>query len=65
MTHSAYQTLAISTADVEVARDLEIPLNAPVAETRRVLCAPDGSVTYLGEATYRGDCIRLEMDLKP
>lgn len=62
---SAHQTLRISTADVEIARDLQIPINAPVAEVRRVLCAPDGSVIYLGEATYRGDYICLEMDLKP
>lgn len=62
---SAYQSLVISTADVSVAHDLDIALNAPVAEIRRVLCAPDGTVIYLGEATYRGDYIRLEMDLKP
>ena len=62
---AAHQTLVISTADIGVARDLEIAVNAPVAEVRRVLCAPDGSVIYLGEATYRGDYIRLEMDLKP
>ena len=62
---SAHQTLRISTADVEIARNLQIPINAPVAEVRRVLCAPDGSVIYLGEATYRGDYICLEMDLKP
>lgn len=62
---AAHQSLVISTADVATARDLEIPVNAPVAEVRRVLCAPDGSVIYLGEATYRGDYIRLEMDLKP
>ena len=61
----AHQTLHISTADLDVARDLRIPVNAPVAEVRRVLSAPDGSVIYLGEATYRGDYIRLEMDLKP
>ena len=62
---AAHQTLRISTADVDVARDLQVPINAPVAEVRRVLSAPDGSVIYLGEATYRGDYIRLEMDLKP
>ena len=61
----AHQTLHISTADLDVARDLRVPINAPVAEVRRVLSAPDGSVIYLGEATYRGDYIRLEMDLKP
>lgn len=61
----AHQTLHIAAADIAVARDLEVPVNAPVAEVRRVLCAPDGTVAYLGEATYRGDYIRLEMDLKP
>lgn len=62
---AARQTLRISSADVEVARDLQIPINSPVAEVRRVLCEADGSVVYLGEATYRGDYVRLEMDLKP
>ena len=61
---TARQTLHISTADLEIARDLEVPVNAPVAEVRRVFCSPDGSVIYLAEATYRGDYIRLEMDLK-
>ena len=62
---AARQTLKISTADVEVAQNLDIALGAPVAEVRRVLVGPDGTVLYLGEATYRGDYIRLEMDLKP
>jgi GntR family transcriptional regulator len=61
----AYQTLNIAAADVEVARDLRIAVNAPVAEIRRVFTGSDGSVIYLGEATYRGDYIHLEMDLKP
>lgn len=59
----AYQTLNIAAADVEVARNLRIPVNTPVAEVRRVFTAPDGTVIYLGEATYRGDYIHLEMDL--
>ena len=43
-----------------------LPVNAPVAEVRRVLPAiADGTVIYLGEVTYRGDYIHLEMDLKP
>ena len=61
----ARQTLTISTADVEVAAYLDIPVNGPVAEVRRVCTAPDGTVLYLGEVTYRGDFIHLEMDLKP
>lgn len=59
----AWQTLAIATADMEVAQLLDLPLNAPVAEVRRVVTAPDGTVLYLGEITYRGDYIHFEMDL--
>lgn len=61
----ARQSLNIGSADIEVARYLEIPVNAPVAEIRRVFTGPDGVVLYLGEATYRGDYIHLEMDLCP
>ena len=62
---SARQTLTISTAEVETSRLLGIPVNAPVAEVRRVMQGPDGIVIYLAEVTYRGDYIHLEMDLKP
>jgi GntR family transcriptional regulator len=61
----AHQTLDIGAADIEVARDLRMAVNTPVAEVRRVFNGPDGSVLYLGEATYRGDYIHLEFDLKP
>jgi GntR family transcriptional regulator len=61
----ARQRLTISSADIETSRLLGIPLNAPVGEVRRVMCAPDGTVIYLAEVTYRGDYILLEMDLKP
>jgi GntR family transcriptional regulator len=44
---------------------LKIPVNTPVAEVRRICTAKDGTVIYLGEVTYRGDYIHLEMDLKP
>ncbi len=60
-----WQTLEIGTADVTVARHLGIPVNAPVAEVRRVCQAKDETVIYLAEVTYRGDYIHLEMDLKP
>lgn len=62
---TARQSLNISTADIEVARQLDVPVNTPIGEVRRVLNAPDGTVLYLGEAIYRGDYISLEMDLKP
>jgi len=60
---SAKQILTVSTAGADAARALNISVNAPVAELRRVFCAPDGVVIYLGELTYRGDFIRVDMDL--
>lgn len=60
---SARQILTIGTAGVEAARALNIATSAPVAELRRVFCDPEGTVVYLGELTYRGDFIRMDMDL--
>lgn len=61
----ARQVLTIAAADVDAARHIGIPLNAPIAEVRRVLTAPDRTVIYLAEVTYRGDYIHLDMDLRP
>lgn len=61
----ARQTVTISTADIEVAKYLEVPLNSPVALVRRVFTDADGTVLYLAEVTYRGDYIHFEMDLRP
>jgi GntR family transcriptional regulator len=60
----AHQVLTIATADMEVARRLQVPVNAPVAEVRRVFTDAAGRVIYLGEVTYRGDFIQLQMTLK-
>jgi GntR family transcriptional regulator len=61
----AWQTLSIGAADVEVARLIGMPVNAPVAEVRRVCRDAEGTVIYLSEVTYRGDYVHLEMDLEP
>jgi GntR family transcriptional regulator len=61
----ARQTLTIGTADMEVAGHIRVPVNSPVAEVRRVFNSPDGTVMYLAEVIYRGDYIRLDMDLRP
>lgn len=60
---SAHQILTISTAGEDAANALNVAVSAPVAEVRRVICGPDGTVIYLGELTYRGDYIRVDMDL--
>jgi GntR family transcriptional regulator len=61
----AHQVVTIGTADVDVARQLELPVNAPVAEVRRIFKDAGGTVIYLADVVYRGDAIRIEMDLKP
>ncbi len=61
---TAWQTLVIGTADLEAADLLEIPLNVPVAEIRRVVVDRTGTVVYLGEVVYRGDFVRLDINLK-
>jgi GntR family transcriptional regulator len=60
---SARQILTVGTAGVEAASALNIATSAPVARLRRVFCSQDGTVVYLGELTYRGDFIRVDMDL--
>lgn len=61
----ARQIMHISKADNEVAALLEIPVGEPTAEVRRILTAPDKTVIYLADVTYRGDYIHIDMDLKP
>jgi GntR family transcriptional regulator len=62
---AAHQVLTIASADMEVAGLLQLPMNAPVAEVRRIFKDAAGTVIYLADVTYRGDAIRLEMDLRP
>ena len=59
----AHQTLAIGAADMETARHLGIALNAPTAEARCVVIDDSGMVIYIGEITYPGDCVRLNIEL--
>jgi len=61
----ARQIMHISKADDEVAALLDIPVGEPTAEVRRILKAPDKSVIYVADVTYRGDYIHIDMDLKP
>lgn len=61
----ARQRLTIGIADVDEAAHLRVPVNSPIARVRRVFNAPDGTVIYLAEVTYRGDFVRLDMEMKP
>ncbi len=60
---SAKQVLTIGVADFDIAERLEIPVNSPVGMLRRVLCDEEGTAIYIGDITYRGDLVRLEMNL--
>ena len=60
---SAKQVLTIGTADFDTSERLEIPVNAPVGMLRRVLCDENGIAIYVGDITYRGDLVRLEMNM--
>jgi GntR family transcriptional regulator len=60
---SARPILTISTAGEDAANALNISVSAPVAEVRRVICANDGTVIYVANLTYRGDYIRVDMNL--
>ena len=60
----AHQVLTITTADVETAAHLEIAVNAPIALMRRAVLSKDGELIYASEGRYRGDRVRLEIDLR-
>lgn len=60
----AHQTLTIGAADVETSRLLEMPLNAPVARVVRIAQDRSGTLIYVSHGLYRGDHVRLEIDLK-
>ncbi len=59
----AHQTLVIGSADTKVANYLKVALNSPTAEAHCVVVDDRGVAIYIGEITYRGDCIKLDIDL--
>lgn len=59
----ARQTLTIGMADVEVAEQLRMPLNAPVAHVRRVALEQDGRLILVADGIYRGDVVRIDIKL--
>jgi GntR family transcriptional regulator len=59
----AHQTVVVGAADIETARQLGIALNTPTAEARCVVSDKNGVVLYIGEITYPGDYVRLNIEL--
>jgi GntR family transcriptional regulator len=60
----ARQTLTISSADIEAADLLDLPLNAPVCQVDRSAVDQRGRLVLIAKGTYRGDVVRMEMRLK-
>lgn len=61
----ARQKLIIAKCDIETAALINISIGDPVAEIRRVLYDENETVIYHADVIYRGDYIRLDMDLRP
>ncbi len=59
----AHQTLLIGAADMETARFLDLALNAPTAEAHCVVVDDRDIAIYVADIIYRGDCVRLDIDL--
>jgi GntR family transcriptional regulator len=60
---AAHQTLTIGRAGAVTAELLEVEVDAPVAEVQRVIRGADGRVIYYAEIIYRGDFVKLDIDL--
>lgn len=60
---TARQSLIVSKCDIETASLLDLDVGEPMAEVRRVMCDPEGTIIYLADVIYRGDYIHLDMDL--
>lgn len=60
---AAHQSLIVTKCDMETAELLDVSVGEPMAEVRRVMCEQDGTIFYLADVIYRGDYIRLDMDL--
>jgi GntR family transcriptional regulator len=57
------QTLTIGTADIELARHLDIKLNSPIGEIHRTVYDHDGRVLFQSHSLYRGDIVRLQTEI--
>ncbi len=59
------QSMVISKCDLETSDQIGIPIGDPVAEVRRLIYDSGNRIIYLADVTYRGDFIRLDMELMP
>ncbi|WP_052261920.1 GntR family transcriptional regulator [Leisingera sp. ANG-M1] len=58
------QRISFTTADVETAELLGLPVNAAIGDVLRVITDTDGNAIYVGQTKYRGDFVNLEFDIQ-
>lgn len=51
------QSFRIMSADLFIAQCLDLPLNAPIGEVRRIISTKDDTILYYGLGLYRGDSV--------
>lgn len=62
--NNLHQTFSFTTADPETSSLLGVSTNAPIGDVRRVITDDSGTILYVGETKYRGDFVKLEMNLE-
>jgi GntR family transcriptional regulator len=60
---SARQTLLVGALDAETAGLLGVAAGSPAAYVRRVFAGRGGQVLYFADVTYRGDLVKLDIEL--
>lgn len=60
-----HQSVTVDGAAPGTAELLELPLGAPVAVVRRAIIDAAGTCLYVADVVYRGDVVKLEIDLSP
>jgi GntR family transcriptional regulator len=60
----AQQTLTIRSADMEMAKALDIAINSPVAVVYRRAVDQNGTAVLVAEGIYRGDVVRFDIKLR-
>lgn len=59
---SATQTVALASADLEMAEGLQVEVNSPVFKVVRKVKDKDGQLIYFGDLIYPGDALEFRID---
>jgi GntR family transcriptional regulator len=61
----ARQTLTIGTSELDVSELLQMPVNSPIAKVQRTAVDVNGNIVMISNGIYRGDIVRIDMEMKP